>query len=478
MGFIAKRRQEYDESLKAIVPDCWKQFQDPPLNGEAEIMQLPRLEYEPLVTVGIMVCHELSVDFDSNFISVQMPECTFHGSYTIKLENGKLRFEGELYDELCFNPVDNQDITAFDGHFTLHDVTIGKEFHWQRQENQSFKGSLRLVADGNKIQVINDISVEAYLYSVISSEMNAMAPIELLKAHAIISRSWLLKPILDPEQTTASVREIVSNDEIVRWYERDAHTLFDVCADDHCQRYQGIARASVVTVAQAVEETRGVVLSYNGHICDARFSKACGGVTELFENCWAATPYPYLSRVVDAEAVNVPDLTIEANADKWIRGQHSSWCNTTDKEVLRTILNDYDCETKDFYRWSVRYTKTQLTKLIHRKSGIDFGEIRALQPLQRGVSGRIIRLKIVGEKRTMIVGKELEIRRWLSETHLFSSAFVVDFMGDEVVLTGAGWGHGVGLCQIGAAVMASKGKRYNNILSHYFPKAGLQQIYR
>jgi len=326
--------------------------------------------------------------------------------------------------------------------------------------------------------------------------MSATASDELLKAHAVISRSWLLKPILsDNRQQTTDNREKKSDISAVgallsghfeKWYERDAHTHFDVCADDHCQRYQGITRASTAAVRKAIEATRGEVLWAEGGICDARFSKSCGGASETFENCWAPESHSYLTKVidnpVDPEGFEL-DLTIESNAQKWIRQSPEAFCNTTDKKVLAQVLNNYDQETTDFYRWKVEYTQAEISELLARRSGIDFGEILDLIPVKRGESARLIELKIVGTKQTITVGKELEIRKWLSNSHLYSSAFVVDKfeikdgIPQKFMLTGAGWGHGVGLCQIGAAVMGEKGYLYNEILLHYFRGAELKKIY-
>jgi stage II sporulation protein D len=314
--------------------------------------------------------------------------------------------------------------------------------------------------------------------------MSATASDELLKAHAVISRSWLLHPIMNPVETHR--RASLQENKHIKWYERDAHTHFDVCADDHCQRYQGITRATTAAVEKAIEATHGEVLMFEDKICDARFSKSCGGASETFENCWAPEHYPYLTKVIDnhtdPEGFEL-DLTFEVNAEKWIRQSPEAFCNTTDKKVLAQVLNNYDQETTDFYRWKVNYTQAELSELLARRSGIDFGEIIDLIPVKRGESGRIIELNIVGTKRSIIVGKELEIRKWLSNSHLYSSAFVVDKtdlsngIPQHFTLTGAGWGHGVGLCQIGAAVMGEKGYPYNEILLHYFRGAELKRIY-
>ena len=325
--------------------------------------------------------------------------------------------------------------------------------------------------------------------------MSATASDELLKAHAVISRSWLLKPLHEQDSANhepASPTEFNTVDPDsaiethIKWYERDAHTHFDVCADDHCQRYQGITRATTKAVEKAIEATRGEVLMSGDEICDARFSKSCGGVSETFENCWAPKHYTYLSKVIDNPSAPEDfelDLTIEANADRWIRQSPEAFCNSTDKKVLSQVLNNYDQETTDFYRWKVEYSQSELSELLLRRSGIDFGYIVELVPVKRGESGRLVELKIIGTKQTVIVGKELEIRKWLSNSHLYSSAFVVDKLKIEnnipqqFRLTGAGWGHGAGLCQIGAAVMGEKGYKYKQILLHYFRGASLEKIY-
>ena len=366
--------------------------------------------------------------------------------------------------------------------FLLKNVRIGIGFHWDRLEDQEFEGTLEIRdnADGTQT-AINRLDVEDYLSSVITSEMSATSSLELLKAHAVISRSWVLRPIISP--STGTDKPDLSNpDRHVIWYERDAHEGFDVCADDHCQRYEGITRRdehpeAAANVQKAIDATRGQVLMYDGKVCDARFYKSCGGATELFENAWANEHYPYLEAVRDEIGTPLPDLTIEENAQAFIRTSPSAYCNTTDERILSQVLNNYDQETKDFYRWTVQYTKEELSDIIRERSGIDFGEILDLVPIKRGPSARLYEMQIVGSKRTMVIGKELEIRKWLSKSHLYSSAFVVDRneKGD-FILTGAGWGHGVGLCQIGAAVMADKGYTYEQILAHYFPGSELKTI--
>ena len=366
--------------------------------------------------------------------------------------------------------------------FLLKNVRIGIGFHWDRLEDQEFEGTLEIRnnADGTQT-AINRLDVEDYLSSVITSEMSATSSLELLKAHAVISRSWVLRPIISPSTCTDKPDLSDPNRHVV-WYERDAHEGFDVCADDHCQRYEGITRRdehpeAAANVQKAIDATRGQVLMYDGKVCDARFYKSCGGATELFENAWANEHYPYLEAVRDEIGTPLPDLTIEENAQEFIRTSPSAYCNTTDARVLSQVLNNYDQETKDFYRWTVQYTAAELSEIIRERSGIDFGEILDLVPIKRGPSARLYEMQIVGSKRTMVIGKELEIRKWLSKSHLYSSAFVVDRneQGD-FILTGAGWGHGVGLCQIGAAVMADKGYTYEQILAHYFPGSEIKTI--
>ncbi len=370
---------------------------------------------------------------------------------------------------------------------TLCDVTIGIHFHWERKEDQTFEGNLRFLAnDDGTISAINEIGVEQYLQSVISSEMNAEAPLELLKAHAVTSRSWLVA-MLERQKKFKSLRKPSQHsqetkDEILRWYDHEDHEHFDVCADDHCQRYQGITKLIANSAEEAVSATRGQFLVHNNEICDARFSKACGGRTELFEHIWEETSIPYLQSVSDSAQAH-PRLLHEADAERWILSSPDVYCNTTDRRILKHALPSFDQETTDFFRWKVEYTQNQLINILQTKSKIDFGIIIDLVPLSRGQSGRIFKLKVVGSKRTVIVGKELEIRRWFSQSHLYSSAFIVkterDAKGIPMKFTffGAGWGHGVGLCQIGAAVMAAQGYKAEEIVKHYFPKSELKKLY-
>ena len=376
------------------------------------------------------------------------------------------------------------------GRFRIHDVVIGIGFHWEQKEDQLFRGALKLTVLEGQIQVVNVVSVEEYLVSVISSEMRGDSAPALLKAHTIISRSWLLAQI-EKQESLAGEEEPYNpiqetGQEYIRWYDREDHTGFHVCADDHCQRYQGITRAYNPEVVRAVKETAGQLLAYGGRICDARFSKCCGGVTERFEYCWEPVVHPYLQRVDDkptASGDESVDLKLESNAIRFISGQPDAFCNTEDAGLLGQVLNDYDQASTDFYRWNVDYGQEEIAGLIRERSGIDFGEILDLVPVQRGESGRLVRLKIVGTKRTLTVGKELEIRRWLSTSHLYSSAFIVEKgesrggIPQQFTLRGAGWGHGVGLCQIGAAVMASMDYSHAEILRHYFKEATIEKRY-
>lgn len=403
------------------------------------------------------------------------------GNYRVELSEGHILFNGEKLDEITFESDD-----LHSDSFELKDVIIGLHFHWERRENQRFQGGLKFIAEKGGITAINITSLEDYLKSVISSEMSATSSEELLKAHAIISRSWLLAQIQKNKDIAGDYQtSFTSPTEIVRWYDREDHSLFDVCADDHCQRYQGITRQSTPLVSAAVDQTCGRVITYGHAICDARFSKCCGGIMETFENVWEPITHPYLQGKADNRGdAPLPDLTMEESADEWIRSSPPAFCNTQDAAILRQVLNDYDRETADFYRWKVIYSQEELSSLIRERSGIDYGEIIALEPLERGTSGRIIRLRIIGTERVMTIGKELEIRRTLSRSHLYSSAFVVD-AGEEneegipqqFTLTGAGWGHGVGLCQIGAAMMAEKGYSYEEILQHYFPETQIDKKY-
>lgn len=451
---------------------------------------------EPQIAVGILSGKEIQFSFPDEFISSD--GIAISGIQQAVYRKGKIYWQEKEYDELFFTP--QQTTSSF---FELQDVTIGINFHWERKEVQRFKGELKIIVEDDKLTAINIISIEDYLTSVISSEMSVTASLELLKAHAVISRSWLLNKLkieneklknkMQPDSAAISQFSIL-NSQFIKWYDHEAHKNFDVCADDHCQRYQGITRASTSRAIEAVSATRGEALMYEGKICDARFSKCCGGAFEEFQNCWENVRHPYLIGQRDSQTTNkLPDLTIEAEADKWIRTSPVAFCNTQDKKILSQVLNNYDQETADFYRWKVSYSQEELSELIHKRSGIDFGKIIDLIPVERGTSCRLVRLKIVGTLRTLTIGKELEIRRTLSTSHLYSSAFVVDkeykeedreYKEEEqkipsrFILTGAGWGHGVGLCQIGAAVMGEKGYKYEEILSHYYPGSMIERQYK
>ena len=444
---------------------------------------------EPVITVGILSGKEIGFSFPKEFISSD--GIAICGIQQAVYRKGKICWQEKEYDELSFTP--QQDTSSF---FELQDVTIGINFHWERKEVQRFKGELKIIVEDDRLTAINIIPIEDYLTSVISSEMSATASLERLKAHAVISRSWLLnklkvangklKVIMHPDNT-ANFELSTLPSQLIKWYDHEAHKNFDVCADDHCQRYQGITRTSTPQAIEAVFATRGEVLMYEGEICDARFSKCCGGAFEEFQNCWENVKHPYLIGQRDSKTeTRLPDLTKEVEADKWIRTSPAAFCNTHNKQVLSQVLNNYDQETTDFYRWRVCYSQQELSELIHKRSGIEFGKIIDLIPVERGTSGRLVRLKIVGTLRTLIIGKELEIRRTLSSSHLYSSAFVVDkeYKEDEkeipsrFILTGSGWGHGVGLCQIGAAVMGEQGYKYKEILSHYYPGSAIEQQYK
>lgn len=429
---------------------------------------------KPEIHVGIVSAPEIHFTLNAPFAAEGKTVC---GKQQAAFEKGYIRWNGRLYRELTFTP-ERQDAS-----FSLQDVTIGIDFHWEQQETQTFTGILRLITDKGKVTAVNRLPVEDYLVSVISSEMNANSPAEFLKAHAVISRSWVLAQIKkrghSGNRTDCQPPRPETEAEHIRWHDREDHSAFDVCADDHCQRYQGITKASSPTVAEAVRSTCGQVLMYGQNICDARFSKCCGGVTERFENCWGNEPHDYLRPVYDAPGGHrSADLTIESEARRFIATRPDVFCNTRDAAILSQVLNSYDRETPDFFRWQVRYSVAELSSLVARRSGIDFGTIFALEPVERGPSARIVRLRIIGTRREMIVGKELYIRRILSPTHLYSSAFVVRREGDDFVFDGAGWGHGVGLCQIGAAVMAHRGYDYRTILRHYYPGASLDVYYR
>ncbi len=449
--------------------------------------EINTMNNQPEIEVGIIAREQLEFKLECDFITEEKEKLPA-GDYTAVLKNNRIVILTALGNEITGNLLKLSPEKP-DSFFGLKNVIIGVGFHWEQQENQKFQGALKLIPEDGKVRAINVIGVEDYLKSVISSEMSATSSPELLKAHAVISRSWLLAQI----EKTKSLKSggglyqtsHETDDEIIRWYDREDHTTFDVCADDHCQRYQGVTKIHSEKAFQAVEETRGEVLMFENKICDARFSKCCGGVSENFENVWEPVRHRYLTKVVDLEFGDTTcvDLRQEDEAELWIRNKPHAFCNTSNQKILSQVLPDFDQKTTDFYRWKVEYSQKELAELIKKRSGIDFGEIVKLEPVKRGHSSRLIKLKIIGTKKTLAVGKELEIRKWLSESHLFSSAFVVDHLDEKngvpqkFVLTGAGWGHGVGLCQIGAAVMGEKGYSYKDILSHYFRDAVLKKGY-
>ena len=437
---------------------------------------------QPDVTVGIVSGQKIHFSLNKPYLAKGE---MVTGEQEVEFSEGGVLWNGNQYRSLTFHP------QSSDASFSLSDVTIGVNFHWERKETQTFLGTLRFVVEADKICAINELPVEKYLESVISSEMSATSSLELLKAHAVISRSWLLAQMKKRREVAESGNNFFSfvkkDDMLIRWYDREDHTIFDVCADDHCQRYQGITKETSPHVAEAIRQTKGQVLLNDDEICDARFSKCCGGETEEFQYCWENTPKSYLTAVRDFIVGASPklDLTDEAAAERWIRSNPEAFCNTQDKKILSQVLNDYDQETADFYRWKVSYTQEQLRQLIADKLKMDFGAILDMKAVERGKSGRISKLQIIGSEKTFTIGKELEIRRALSDTHLYSSAFVVDKcdMDDKGVpqrfeIIGAGWGHGVGLCQIGAAVMGEKGYSYNEILLHYYQGAEIKQLYK
>ncbi|MCP4312128.1 MAG: SpoIID/LytB domain-containing protein [Bacteroidetes bacterium] len=441
----------------------------------------------PEIHVGIVRSERLEFRFDGPFMTEGkrlegMAEAVFRGGQIEVMQEGQVLASG---NEVSFTPVD-----ASGARFGISDVVIGIGFHWEQKEDQLFPGSLKLMILEGEIQAVNLVPVEEYLVSVISSEMRGDSSPALLKAHTIISRSWLLAQIEKQDKLSGSGESYAliheTDEEYIRWYDREDHQKFHVCADDHCQRYQGITRAHNPGVVKAVEKTVGEVLVYDHTICDARFSKCCGGVVEEFQYCWEPESHPYLKRVVDNPAglgISVADLKVESNAAAFIRSSPDAFCNTSDARLLGQILNDYDQVSSNFYRWEFGYSQKEISGLIREKSGIDFGDITDLLPVERGESGRLVKLKIIGTKKTLVVGKELEVRRWLSPSHLYSSAFIVereevkDGIPGAFLLRGAGWGHGVGLCQIGAAVMADRGFSHEEILNHYFIGASIEIRY-
>ena len=506
-GLIITPREEdfhklTEESATTILQECGISTEK--MNGivtklktsketETETATLYNNGKQPNVTVGIVSGQKIHFSLNKPYLAKGE---TVMGEQVVEFSEGGVLWNGNQYSKLTFHP------QSADASFSLSDVTIGVNFHWERKETQTFLGTLRFVVEADKICAINELPVEKYLESVISSEMSATSSLELLKAHAVISRSWLLAQMKKRREVAASGNNFFSfvkkDDMLIRWYDREDHTIFDVCADDHCQRYQGITKETSPHVAEAIRQTLGQVLLDGEDICDARFSKCCGGETEEFQYCWEDTPKSYLTAVRDLvlgvkneEQEDSSLFTLhsslqdEATAERWIRSNPPAFCNTTDKKILSQVLNDYDQETADFYRWKVTYSQEKLQQLFEEKLKMNFGAILDMKAVERGKSGRISKLQIIGTEKTFTIGKELEIRRALSDTHLYSSAFVVDkYDKDEqgvpqrFEIIGAGWGHGVGLCQIGAAVMGEQGYDYNDILLHYYQGAEIKQLYK
>jgi SpoIID/LytB domain protein len=444
---------------------------------------------EPIISVGILTEEKIFFELHGNY-RIAGSKKYFRGIFSAEIRDNKIVCSNnsdkiENTEEILFAPEDPHSES-----FLVKDVIIGIDFHWQRREKQRFNHSLKLIKDGNKVVTINILPLENYIVSVISSEMSAKSSLQSLKSLSVVSRSWVLAQ-LEKRNTEKPVENNLSihqtEDELIRWYDRKQHKSFDVCADDHCQRFQGITKVSTENAKKAVLQTRGIVLLNDNKICDTRYSKSCGGITEDFENVWETVRVPYLTSVIDykyePENYNI-DFSNEANARKWITGKPQCFCNTSDKVILSQILIDYDQETTNFFRWSVEYTQNELALIVKDKIGIDFGDILDVIPVERGSSSRLTKLRIVGTKKSLTVGKELEIRRILSKNHLYSSAFIVDKtigkndIPEKFIIQGAGWGHGVGLCQIGGAMMAEKGYQFDEILLHYFTNVKIKEIYR
>lgn len=453
--YVTTREEDFDKLDAGLLSQVVREVAASEETEKEIIWRLTRSQRR--LEVGIMSGSEIEFEIISDGA----------GRQKVEYSQGRISYNGALYDELVFEAQTEATMFA-EPSFILYGVTIGVDFHWERKVTQKFAGTLKFIVDGGKVTAVNIVGVEDYLLSVISSEMKASAGLEFLKAHAVISRSWVMAQVehrqshvsRTPGPSCPVSEPVEGAEEYIKWFDHDDHTLFDVCADDHCQRYQGLTMAVGDTVRKAVDQTWGLVLTSEGKICDARFSKCCGGRMELFSTCWEDKDYPYLQPLPDtADCVEGGDV----------------FCDTKDEKILSQVLNDYDLETKDFYRWRTEYSRAEVSDLVRRRSGMDFGTIRDLVPVERGPSGRLKRLKVVGDKKTMIIGKELIIRRWLSDSHLKSSAFEVHWDGDHLTLDGSGWGHGVGLCQIGAAVMAAKGYSFDRILLHYYPGSILER---
>ena len=448
-GVIITPAAEDLEGIRAVQLE--EMFDEICISEQQQNMVCSRLtRSQATMDVGIMAAKEIVFEIISDGA----------GPQKVRWRDGRIDYNGMLYDELVFDAVTRSTLFA-EASFILHDIPIGIEFHWQRKLTRRFAGQLRFVVDGDKVQAINRIGVENYLLSVISSEMSPLSGEEYLRAHAVISRSWVYSQLKSKrgcsDENEKWGKAADGTPVYLKWWDRADHSCFDVCADDHCQRYQGLTDEVGDKVKRVIDSTWGEVLTSGGELCDARFSKCCGGMTERFSTCWEDRDYPYLQPVKDA------------GEDGHV------YCNTRNARLLSQVLNSYDRQTSDFYEWEQRIPLSSLSELVCRRSGIDFGTIKELIPVERGASGRIMKLKIVGSKASVIIGKELMIRRSLSETHLKSSAFVIIWEEDELVLKGRGWGHGVGFCQIGAAVMADEGKGYRDILQHYYPGATIEK---
>ena len=414
--FVAPFREDYDKADTALLEELLSEVC---ISEDEQNMIVWRLtRHQEKISVGLLSAKEIRFEIISDGA----------GPQTVKWHDGRISYNGMLYDELYFDSMTLSTLFA-EASFILYDVVIGIDFHWQQKRTFKYAGGLKFIVEGDRITAVNCIGMEDYLMSVISSEMKSSASIELLKAHSVISRSWLKARLKD---------------------HKAGHEHFDVCADDHCQRYQGLTMAVGDDVCRAIDRTWGQVLEYGGDICDTRYSKCCGGRTELFSTCWEDVDLPYLQSVEDP------------------------FCDCENSSILSQVLNDYDLHTADFHDWTVQYTTDELSELVRTRTGIDFGTIVALEAVERGPSGRIKYLRITGTLREEVIGKELAIRKALSSSHLKSSAFEIEKSPDGFVLKGRGWGHGVGLCQIGAAAMAAQGYDYRQILSHYYVGAEIK----
>ncbi len=337
-----------------------------------------------------------------------------------------------------------------DSPFYLHDIPIGRGFHWERHERLSYRGELHLFASrGDGLTAMNRIPLETYIRSTVFSEMGPDLPDAFLAAQAVAARSTVL--------ATAN-----------RHHRGEG---FHLCNDDHCQCYQGVLREPQV-ISPALGETEGEILVSNGRPVDARYAKCCGGVSETYEAVWGGEGHPYFISRPCGE-FETADLTQEQNMQEFLSQRAPAFCN----DELHAYPERWREES--YFRWQREYNASELQTLIEAKVGIEVGTVRELRPIKRGASGRILILEIVGSKQTLRIYRELEIRRVLFLSHLPSSCFIVETEGkgpDKFRLIGAGWGHGVGLCQLGAAAMAHKGRSKQRILEHYYPETKLFSI--